>query len=87
MTLHEEQLAACSEAQFKYARENPDQIYAQVSVGGKAVATVCQSGMTSLETEAFGADLTEHGDLACSRMGAGEASTVPEPAAASGTGA
>jgi len=61
LKLHEQQVAARNEARFNYAKANPDQIYAQVSVGGKVVATVYESGITTLEKEAYGTDLTEHG--------------------------
>jgi len=62
LKLHEEQVEARRRAQFEYGRANPDQIHAQVSLGGKVVATVYESGITSLERGAYGANLTEHGD-------------------------
>jgi len=146
LKLREQQVAARNEARFNDGKANPDQIHAQVSVGGKVVATVYESGVTSLERDAYGANLTEHGagldlararladilevvegevrfsdfepqagwvssnipesvlptvtarglidlwramdwDLARSRMGTGDASTAPESAGATGTGA
>lgn len=61
LKLHDEQVDARLAASKKYAFENPDQIYAQVSVNGKVVATVYESGVTSLERDAYGATLTEDG--------------------------
>lgn len=55
LKLHEEQVEARNRARFAYVRENPDQIYAQVSLDGKVVATVYESGITSLERGAYGA--------------------------------
>lgn len=55
LKLHEEQVEARRRAQFEYGRANPDQIYAQVSLNGKVVATVYDSGITSLERGAYGA--------------------------------
>jgi len=71
LKLHEQQVAARNEARFNYAKANPDQIYAQVSVEGKVVATVYETGITSLERGAYGANLTEQGaglDLAKARL-------------------
>ncbi|WP_306397807.1 hypothetical protein [Telluria beijingensis] len=71
LKLHEEQVAARIEASYNYGKANPDQIYAQVSVGGKVVATVYESGITSLERGAYGTNLTEDGaglDLAKARL-------------------
>ena len=71
LKLHEEQVEARISAQFAYGQANPDQIYAQVSLGGKVVATVYESGITSVEHAAYGAELTEHGsglDLAKARL-------------------
>lgn len=92
LKLHEQQVAARNEARFNYAQANPDQIYALVSVKGKVVATVYESGIASLPRAAYSANLTDlwramDWDLARSRMGAGGASTALESAAASGTGA
>lgn len=44
--LHDEQVAARAEASLRYAQQHPDQVYAQVTVGGKIVATVYDSGVT-----------------------------------------
>jgi len=60
--LHDEQMAARLEAGRRYADAHPDKIHAQISVGGKLVATVYDSGVTHLEREAYGAQLTQDGE-------------------------
>lgn len=59
--LHDEQLAARAEANLRYAQQHPDQIYAQVTVGGKIVATVYDSGVTFFHEGRHAATLTEDG--------------------------
>lgn len=56
--LHDEQQAARREAEYLYAQEHPDQVYAQVTVGGKVVATVYDSGVTLFHEGGAGVDLT-----------------------------
>lgn len=60
--LHDEQMAARLEAGRLYADQHPDKIYAQITVGGKMVATIYDSGVTHLEREAYGAQLTNDGE-------------------------
>lgn len=60
--LHDEQMAARLEAGRLYAEAHPDKIYAQITVGGKTVATIYDSGVAHLEREAYGAQLTIDGE-------------------------
>lgn len=57
--LHEEQMAARIEANRRYGEQHPDQVYAQVSVGGKIVATVYDSGVTHFHEDSHGATLSD----------------------------
>ncbi len=60
--LHDEQMAARLEAGRLYAEQHPDKIHAQITMGGKTVATIYDSGVTRLEREAYGAQLTIDGE-------------------------
>jgi len=60
--LHDEQLAARREANLRYAQQYPDKIYAQVTAGGKIVATVFDFGVTHFHEGTYGASLTEEGE-------------------------
>lgn len=62
LKLHDEQVAARLAAIQAYADAHPDQIYAQVMVDGKAVATVYDSGITMVMRNVAGLALTEHGE-------------------------
>lgn len=60
--LHDEQVAARAEAELRYARQHPDQVYAQLTVGGKILATVYDSGVTFFHEGGGGVKLTEQGE-------------------------
>lgn len=59
--LHEEQVAARIEANRRYGEQHPDQVYAQVTVSGKVVATVYDSGVTHFHEGTYGATLSDGG--------------------------
>ncbi|WP_312183592.1 hypothetical protein [Massilia timonae] len=60
--LHDEQMAARLEAGRRYADLHPDKIHAQITLGGKTLATIYDSGVTHLEREAYGAQPTNDGE-------------------------